>query len=1216
MVVHLPPILDKDIGFLQLKLSKVMKKNYFSAPIERGYPKKYLKNRTLTGILCLSILFQGVVLQATGNTVEPADVAASYFSNPAQRPVTIQVKDVTIKHFLDELQRAADVDILYSSADLPAGIKVTLNYTGATVEEVLRRGLEKTDLTFQVKDNSIIIYKGQAKPAVAKPRTDEKITVKGVVADENGEPLPGAYIMLKSNDKLGTAADENGAFELEIPRQSIGRDALLVSFVGMKGEEIKLDKKGGYMITMSPEALEIENLIVTGYQTLSKERATGSFAVVSQKDLEGKLQTNIMERLNGTVPGLTSYRGNLQIRGVSTINGISAPLYVVDGAPFEGAVSALNPSDIVNVTVLKDATAASIYGARSANGVIVITTKNGTSGPAKVIYNGSIRLEPLFDTDYNNLMNSREFVDFQEKLFNLNPGTNQKGYYMNEVRAALFAHKEGTISAQEKDRILNMYRNRDRKEQSLDLFIRTPAINHQHNLGVTGGSEKYNYALSLNFNQNLPYEKNTSTERVGFNLKNNLIFNKWFKANIGIIGTLTDSDYDNGYSGLGHLTGQGKASYLLYYDEQGNELPWYVLKDQAEMDRLKGEGLLDESYYPLRERDKRHFKQNDKYINFNVNLNFKIIEGLTLDLRYQQDFGSNYFKQYNSKDAYSVRSMINNATQIKNGEIIKNIPDGGQVEESRFERDSYTLRAQLNYTREIAEKHLISVIAGAERRKVRSSGTSVFKVGYDDQSLAYKVIDEKMLGSQLKGTESLSGTFNYSDISFSPDFTPGFKSNEDRYVSFYGNASYTFNSRATVTASIRMDQSNLFGTDPKYQYRPLWSVGGQYVIVQNKKWLDRLVGRLTYGINGNVPKVGGPYLTVSSGGVNDWINDYQSVILFPPNSGLRWEKTEVLNVAVDFDLFGSRLNGSLEFYNKNTTDLLYSKKADPTYGWNSVMVNYGDMYNRGVEIMLNSRNIVKKDFSWNTSFNFSYNKNKVTRIEESKTNAIDYINGTQIRAGKPLRSLYSVRWAGLSEKDGSPQAYTKDGKLVNSFANLTAEDLVYSGVTTPPYAAFLSNQFKYKNLGLSFMFSYYGGHVLRGVFGNYLINTGYSVNQDRLTGNFWEKPGDEKDPSKAPAFKMGASQNMQNLWKAADKHIQRGDYIKLEEIILDYSLPQSLLQKTFLKQVRFTFQMQNVWKWVANDLDLDPEVWQGTSLSPSRGSKKPATYTFGLSVNF
>ena len=216
---------------------------------------------------------------------------------------------------------------------------------------------------------------------------------------------------------------------------------------------------------------------------------------------------------------------------------------------------------------------------------------------------------------------------------------------------------------------------------------------------------------------------------------------------------------------------------------------------------------------------------------------------------------------------------------------------------------------------------------------------------------------------------------------------------------FYGNASYTFDDKLSLTASMRIDQSNLFGTDPKYQYRPLWSVGAQYRLLgpEQVSWIDRLAFRATYGINGNVAKMSGPFLTVSDGGVNGWINDYSSYVTYPPNSGLRWEKTAVVNIGVDFDLLQSRLGGSIEFYNKNTTDLLYNKTGDPTYGWNSLMVNYGDMYNRGVEIHLNTVNIAVKDFVWKSMLNFSYNKNKLTRIENTRNDAIYYVNGGQIR---------------------------------------------------------------------------------------------------------------------------------------------------------------------------------------------------------------------------
>lgn len=273
------------------------------------------------------------------------------------------------------------------------------------------------------------------------------------------------------------------------------------------------------------------------------------------------------------------------------------------------------------------------------------------------------------------------------------------------------------------------------------------------------------------------------------------------------------------------------------------------------------------------------------------------------------------------------------------------------------------------------------------------------------------------------------------------------------------------------------------------------------------------------------------------------------------------------------------------------------------------------MYNRGFELTLRSVNLATKDFSWQSTLNFGYNKNKLTELEEDKPDAINYIQKPQLRIGQAMNTLYSVRWAGLDEK-GEPQAYKKNGEVVKSFADLTTEDLVKSGVITPPYSASFSNDFHFKNFSLSLLFTYYGGHVMRGAFATYLNNTGFSTNQDRLTGNFWEKSGDENDPSKAPALKMGVQANQQNLWKAADKHIQKADYIKLNNITVGYSLPNSLLRKTFIKGVRVMVQIDDIWKWVANDQGLDPETWTGSGLSSDRGQKTPATYTLGLSCNF
>lgn len=1117
--------------------------------------------------------------------------------------VTIHVQDMKIRDVISRLQKISGFHFVYEEKSLSDNRNINLNFSQKEFAVVLDEFCRQSSLRYEVKRNLILLSK---KEQGGKIISQETRTLTGVVSDENGEPLPGVNLLVRTTQN-GTVSDVNGEFSLTVRNG----DVIDFTFIGMDKKSIKITssiKKLRVMLETSNTALQ--DIIVTGYQTLSKERASGSFATVSSKDLESKLQTDLVSRLEGSVVGMTRYKNNLTIRGVSTLNGNETPLYIVDGVPYEGTIAAINPAEVTNVTVLKDAAAASIYGARSSNGVIVITTRGGSEGPAKVHYNGSIKFKPLYDTDYFNLMSSSEFVDFQQKLFNINQGSvNDDRWYMNEVRALLFSHKKGELSDSELKSKLDVYRHRDREEQVKEEFLRLPAITHQHNLSISGGGKKNNYALSLNYMKDLPYDKYSENDRMGFNLKNSMSLAKWVRADIRVLGSIYRQDANTGHSGLSYLTGKSLASYILYRDEEGNELPWYpAYKSQKELDRLVSIGLLDESYYPMQEVKRSRSKSRDYYLNLNASLHFLLTKDLTFDLILSKDFGNTYTRKLYSKDSHYVKNDINNAAQIKDGEIIYNIPEGGQINETRMDKEAYTVRAQVNYRKEFSQKHLLNVIAGAERRATKSKSTSVKRVGYDDQMLTYKLIDELTLSKELRGTEALNGRYTYSGGG-------AFSAGENRYVSFYGNASYTFDERATLTGSIRIDQSNLFGTDPKYQYRPLWSLGGTYVVLKNQDWIDRLAVRMTYGINGNIARTNGPYLTVTDSGVNIWTGEYSSKVASPDNQGLRWEKTAVFNMGVDFNLLKNRLSGSIEFYNKNTSDLLHDKTMDPTLGWTSIKINYGSMYNRGIEFSLRSLNFATKDFSWHSVLNFSYNKNKLTELEEDKPDAINYIQKPQLRIGEAMNTIYSVQWAGLDDK-GNPQAYKKNGEIVKSFAELTTDDLVKSGVITPPYSASFSNDFRYKNFSLSLLFTYYGGHVMRGAFATYLNNTGFSTNQDRLTGNFWEKPGDENDPSKAPALKMGVQANQQNLWKAADKHVQKADYIKLNNITLGYSLPNSLLRRTFLKGVRVMLQIDDVWKWVANNQRLDPETWTGTGLSSDRGQKNPTTYTLGVSCNF
>lgn len=1043
----------------------------------------------------------------------------------------------------------------------------------------------------------------------------KNIRLTGVVKDENGEPVPGASIQVK-NTQTGTITDMDGRFFLFAETGQ----SVVVTFVGYTEYTFQVDgKHTNINIDLTPATQLLDEVIVTGYQTISKERATGSFAIVTPRDMEGKLQSNILSRLEGKIAGLdvrkSADNGIPTIRGISTLTSSKrTPLYVVDGIPFEGELDAINPSDIVNITVLKDATAASIYGARSANGVIVITTRSGKKGKVRVGYNGSIKFTPLPSRSYKNLTSTSEMIDLFEELYGYahnpyNPNNNQA---TNELYLLMYKRDAGEITNEEYEQQMNVYRNRDAYSQYKDELLRKAEITHQHNIAVSGGSDIYKYSLSANYQQNLPYEKEQSNQRIGFNLKNQFDFFKWLEVNMGIINSNYKADYNNGFVGYSNLYAK---PYRLLRNEDGSPAIWTMSRTQANIDELVNKGLLDETYRPLDEIDKQHYLNEKKYQNFNFSARFKILPELNVSVYFQNENTSIYTKNYYDVNSYTMKSEINNATAIKDGNITNHIPVGGRLSERWEKRKSYTFRVQADYKKEFG-RHDLQVLAGAERRQVKTQSSYYTKWGYDPQSLTWKALNELQLGNGISGTEALYGSYYFSGPYDS------FKDTDDRYVSFYGNASYSLDHRLTATASIRIDQSNLFGTDPKYQYRPLWSAGLYYIALKNREWIDRLAVRATYGINGNVAKDSGPYMiAITNQRPNSYTNEYFSYISTPPNPTLRWEKTGVFNLGVDFNLLKNRLSGSIEFYNKKTVDLLGNRKTDPTSGWGSLLLNYGQMYNRGIELTLHSENLRTRNFSWFTDFIFSYNKNKLTKIENSGTSAYSYFGSLQNRESYPMSSIFAIRYAGL-DKEGLPQAYKADGSIVNSYTELEPDDLVHMGTTIPPFNASLSNHFTYKGFDLEFMFVFYGGHKLRDVAASYVFNRypvmNYTSALDRDCTKFWRNPGDEKDPNMSPAFlyKNPRSSQVEYLWSAADKHIQKGDYIKLRDLSFGYTFPKAWIRKFAMDNLRINIQIQDLWYWAANDKNLDPEVWTGTSLSPSRGTHIPATYTIGLSANF
>lgn len=1151
--------------------------------------------------VCLSVIWMGLFL---GHI----PVAYSQTNQGSHQVISVNFNKARVTDVFALLEKEYGYNFVYKNADISTIKPVSIQIKNGSIEQVMAACLKGSDLESELTGKSVLIKKETAKP----PRDYQ---VKGKISDNRGEPLPGASIVIKGTTK-GVASDQDGNYMIDI--KSAKTPVLVISFIGMAEQHIPVttDNQSINVILQEVEN-KMDEVVVTGYQTLSKERATGSFSVISSKEYGNKLQTNVLDRLEGLAAGLVTQNNEIQIRGVSTLYGNKTPLYVVDGMPYEGDIEAINPSDVINITVLKDAAAASIYGARAANGVIVITTKRGEDTGSgrnmKISYSGSVKFTPLPDLNYLNLLNSSELVDMQIEEFKYyhNPTPNIRNS-MNEVKEILYQHEKGEITDTRLEEQLNYYRGLNNRNQIKDEFLRT-AVKHQHNLSLTGGNKQNMYLFSLNYTGDSPYQKSLQDERVGFNLKDNIQLTKWLKAELNVSASFTKSKGGDGIDALGMYT--SGAPYNMLRDEKGNPRAFRKSKSDYELERLTSIGLLDETYIPVNEINQVRRNNKSAYYRAAMGFNVKLIEGLTVDMRYQNERTSITDQKVYDKNSYTAHNMVNDAAKYdaNTRKITYNVPIGGQLKEYRGDVYAYTLRVQANYNKQLKERHMLTALLGAERRAVKTTGTNTYLFGYDDNSLSHKPINPLIM-TPLSGTQSLGATFNWDNNLYN-----NVQVNEDRFVSFYGNTSYTYNNRYALTGSVRIDQSNLFGTDPKYQYKPLWSVGANWYVAEesflkSQEWLNRLNLRVTYGINGNISKKSGPYLTVENETFVNQAGDFGGKVSNPPNPMLRWEKTAVTNIGIDFAVLKSRLKGSIDYYNKKSTDLLGNRAMDPTTGWNKLLLNFGSMYNRGCEVTLNSSNIQLQSFQWTTTLNFSYNKNKIINIENTTSDVQSYLTERVDTKNHPTQSLFSTRWAGLDPRNGNPMVYNENNEKTTNITSIDA--LEYSGTTVPPYSLTLSNRLTYKGLSLSFMFIYNGGHVLRDDV-DYLTGSNAEVVK-RNSLNYWKKAGDETISGMAPSMNRSAATTVTRLWYAADIHVVKADYIKLRELALSYTLPTSISQKICLENLSVNLQVNDLWKWTANDRGIDPEAYaySGSSFYGKRTLPRPTTWALGLSVNF
>lgn len=1044
------------------------------------------------------------------------------------------------------------------------------------------------------------------------------VAVTGHVSDQNNEALVGGVVGVKGTN-INVVTDVDGNYSIKASPS----DVLVFSYLGFRTKEVPVQGKKIINVVLLEDAQTLDDIVVTGYQTLSKERVTGAFGLISSKKLETKLQPDLKSLLEGQAAGVVlDKKGNIEIRGVSTFSAEKTPLLVVDGYPIEGKLEDLNPDNIENITVLKDGVAASIYGSRAANGVIVITTKRGQKGRMQVSYKGSFNVTLKPDLSKLNRASSSDYIDAEIDLFNQNPNSYDPldESNMSRVSYLLMQARDNNITQAEATNEINKLRQVDGLKQ-IEKYMFRNQLSHQHNVSISGGEDKYTYNVAANYNYKRGSFLHTDEDRLILDFNNQWKPYRFLTIDVGanVLYNRTNEPTAT-YSDLtGYNSSSDLQPYTAIVDENGRPCNVWGISQYKVKTYQNTPGMKDWTYNPIEDLAKDGIQTTDFKTRISGKIRVNIIEGLNVEVGGVWQRGNYQYKQLRQADSYAVRIAYNDATSRANN-VNHYLPDGAVINEQRNVNEDWTIRTQINFNRAfLNDKHRVTVLLGNEVR--RST--------YDNNEMATRAGYNEVAGSFIPmNLKDYIGNVNYADMLFASQwgyplngsFTNGeYSYRDNRFVSWYGNGSYEYNNKFIVSGSVRMDLTNFFGTDPKYRHKPLWSIGGTYKLANEDffdvSWINRLNIRASYGINGNISLSEGPFLILAAGDYSQTTGGVSYGVASPPNNQLRWEKTKTANFGLDFSFMNSRLDLSVDYYTKNSSDLLAKDAIDPTTGFTSLTKNVGRMTNDGLEITLNADAILNRDFRWNINYNFAYNHNKVKEYNVTRSYASSYTSsyGSVMVAGYPADGLWGYRFAGLND-EGATMIYNAEGEKI-LIGNAEIKDVYYQGSLRPKFDMSLTNSFTYKNWDLSFMLIAKLGHKYRK---DYFGGSNYS---NRHVGERWQNPGDEST-AMYPVLK---SWNMDLFdFPYIDKLVGNASYMKLRDVTLAYTFDRDLINKIHLSNARVYFQMRNLFRVTAKGVDIDPEVaevnetgYSGASIDQAFSSLplRPEFYV-GLSFSF
>lgn len=1174
--------------------------------------------RLKQNLLATSILLSA----ATYGGVMPA------MAQQTRQNVTIVNKSMTVKQFFAEIKKQTGLNFIYST-DLAAKLPhITVNANNRPLREVLDEVMHKVNCRYEIEGNIVTITRRIAGERVRN--------VSGTVTDESGEPLIGVSVCI-DDSKVCTITDSKGFYTLKVPANAC---TLKFSYLGMSNAEVHLGNGRNPLsrsVQMSTDH-ELSEVVVTGYQEISRPKMTGSVTTITSSKLDERYTTNIMNNLEGRVAGLSTYNGKMTIRGTSSLFAETTPLLVVDGVPVEGSIDDLNPYDIESVNVLKDAAANAIYGARASNGVIVVTTKNAKkAGKIDIDFAANLTIYEKKNVDYadNFYMTPAQQVDteanYWDYYFFHNDGEvtdpikdaeqaiAQGTQAVTPIQYAYLQRAKGEISEAELQSQLDALKKNNYAKDYANAVYKQRVM-QQYNLSLRGRSDKFTNNLTLNYKYDNSGLINHFANQFNAQYKGSYEVAKWLTASFTLNGIYSKQreagyDYNGSYANI-----WAQPAYMPFYNADGSvkgQHYWYDGDDYMTFDSP----FEDLSSNPVDEYYKNTQTTRRQYMRYHGDLLFKIIDGLTANAQFVYESNRNTVDWMASQDSHVMRTMRNAYYyQTADGTIKNYVPTtGGMLRTTNTNGRYWTARGQLNYSKTFG-KHDIMAIAGLEFRETKQTGSKALLLGYDDQlqTSSTHTIDFATLSTMNYAPYffGASGGYPASQFVFNPYIKEGMgivTEQHHKYASGYFNLTYTYDEKYNVFASFRKDYADVYGLNAKFRGTPLWSVGAGWLIhnesfMKDIKWVNFLKLRASYGVTGNIYQGATSYMTATSGELNSTTNLPYGTIQSPANPNLKWEQSRTTNIGIDFGLLDNRLRGSIDYYNKVGKDIFSNRTLDPTTGFSSMFVNMASMRNRGIELQVTYdwlRAATRKGWSWTTNFTMSHNKNVVTSVENPSTRAYQLTSNPYVE-GYPSSALWSYRFAGISDQEGEKGQtlwYIEDGGKSHNASSRSTSIMEYSGQSEPKVIMGMDNSVRWNGFSFSILMAYYGGHKMRAL----TESETFAVPATAINSYFLNAWTPE-NPTNTPGIGRYSSNSLGSEPRYSDISIHHADFLKIRNIVFGYDFPQQWIKHLGMNRLNLRFQIDNPkYLWVANDVHVDPETL---------GLRNPSSFIFGLNINF